>query len=997
MPRIPERPQTVPELDLIKRLKAYAEGAATWHSHGESVGSKERQACQVLHANLIAFVEKCLHPLMDRVTSREMQTFTMHDHAHGLKVAHLMWHIIAPQRRETLTPPEIALLISAAHLHDLGMALNEDERRVRLSPDSDLWDAVEPQSSYYEKLSLLEDLAKRHDTPMAQKAEAIFQVQQAQEALLCIDTRERHAKKERYEEIIKLLHQMYEYDASKIPSVHSVLSFDGDSFEEKLIDICVSHNQDPHVLLDRSSENIDQQRFPTLYPVGCSIADTRLVAAALRIADVLDFDRERTPLVLFYYLLPRTSNPAENTSVREWFKHLSISNWVIEKQTVVFRGRSPSALIHHAVVEFCNTISDEIARTLSIFEKDEWPFILNAKVETAIEAVGYRYVPYRFSLDEERVHSLLMGRSIYRFPLDALRELIQNSVDACKLRDALMQMYDNSVQPTRDRRIIVRYEESHLSSTTPILSVVDTGVGMDRYIIENYFLRVGRSYYSSREFFHTQSLLRRNSLRFSPISQFGIGFMAVFMLGDRVDVETAAWSSSMEQSKRRVLQIDGIGRLIEVRERDNNSLPQFHGTRVSIRLSGADTNYKPPSWSDVKNYVRRACRNIEYPIVFQHVTEAGDTAEEIHEPEGLSVLVPPHLTDAAIVIPVDNTDHGLRGEIVLYRYVESREAVAALANQTPIQIDEGGQSPRRFREGGILLRGGFSIGVVPGLPRSWGAEPHARVEISKDVQNPRLLPVTNLARSQLIHADSVADAIFRIWFEALLNRVEELKARPLGSPEVDRQLVHRARWLELYSALELYNFAKTSWRAAFGGDLNRVDSAMESWEAGAGNPLWIANPHSSRLHWVILEMILPKYARLIVNREPNFETNYYVSPLSTGWLDDFRTWQPFVGERASFGLFAEYTGGLEDTFFEQGSSIGFLNSRFRKHFVGLAPDEVHRLFDILEELVMAKEARRPARLSVGNAAILSRIMPEAGHLKVGKFSKRFTLSELAPL
>ena len=136
--QLPETPAFLRDLDLMKRLVAYQNGDATWYENERELGPKERAACQHLNANLTNFVEKCLHPLMDRVTAREMQGFTMHDRYHGLKVAHLMWHVLLPARRATLSPGEIGLLVTAAHLHDLGMGLSESERIERLSPSSSL-------------------------------------------------------------------------------------------------------------------------------------------------------------------------------------------------------------------------------------------------------------------------------------------------------------------------------------------------------------------------------------------------------------------------------------------------------------------------------------------------------------------------------------------------------------------------------------------------------------------------------------------------------------------------------------------------------------------------------------------------------------------------------------------------------------------------------------------------------------------------------------------
>lgn len=134
--QIPETPTGIEELDLMKRLKDYAVGKASWLSDQPQLGHKTKQACEVLYANLVCFTNNMLTPLLQRINAREMECFTMHDPTHAIKVAHLMWHILQPDRRDALTPPEIGILVFSAFLHDLGMALTSEQREDRLDPNS---------------------------------------------------------------------------------------------------------------------------------------------------------------------------------------------------------------------------------------------------------------------------------------------------------------------------------------------------------------------------------------------------------------------------------------------------------------------------------------------------------------------------------------------------------------------------------------------------------------------------------------------------------------------------------------------------------------------------------------------------------------------------------------------------------------------------------------------------------------------------------------------
>ena len=48
---------------------------------------------------------------------------------------------------------------------------------------------------------------------------------------------------ERYWEIIESLNEFHRLDPLHIPDPHAAMSFDGDSFQEKVVEICVSQRK----------------------------------------------------------------------------------------------------------------------------------------------------------------------------------------------------------------------------------------------------------------------------------------------------------------------------------------------------------------------------------------------------------------------------------------------------------------------------------------------------------------------------------------------------------------------------------------------------------------------------------------------------------------------------------------------------------------------------------------------------------------------------------
>jgi molecular chaperone HtpG len=72
-----------------------------------------------------------------------------------------------------------------------------------------------------------------------------------------------------------------------------------------------------------------------------------------------------------------------------------------------------------------------------------------------------------------------------------------------------------------------------------VLSVEDRGVGMSPQVIQNYFLRVGATFCRSEEWQNQHTIDGKGKQsRITRSGKFGIGVLAAFLLGERVEVQT---------------------------------------------------------------------------------------------------------------------------------------------------------------------------------------------------------------------------------------------------------------------------------------------------------------------------------------------------------------------------------------------------------------------------------------------------------------------------
>jgi molecular chaperone HtpG len=480
-----------------------------------------KEKCIEKDSEVITLIDSAVSYAFQRTKSiiKHMGEFTLHDGDHLFRVLNLMEKLLSENTIKNLSSPELMLLILSAFFHDIGMS--PDEKNVITWKK--VWDK-EPEFESEEEEGIYNEFKRFYSARPDQneiinrlnKQGKISNADTLKSYLITEFIRQTHA--ERAREIIER-------------DWNGKIVFRDTDLTVEFAQICFSHNEDALTLLDLDKNFLCATSVYACLP---------LVGVILRLSDVLDFDAKRTPPILYSHLYVR-----HPVSLKEWNKHRAVEAWEISSELIQFNAKCKHPAIEASIHSFCDLIDHElnvcnnISSTLNDFNKTQnrdiylkFPFKINRdKIRTETDIRNnpkYIYRNTQFNLSKRQVIDLLMGTKLYGNPDVALRELLQNSIDACLLREAQEKQWGNSYQP----EITVKYYFEH---DEIILEVNDNGTGMDQYIIDNYYSKVGSSFYKSTDFYNLKS---ESHADFTPTSRFGIGILSCFMVTDTLIVDT---------------------------------------------------------------------------------------------------------------------------------------------------------------------------------------------------------------------------------------------------------------------------------------------------------------------------------------------------------------------------------------------------------------------------------------------------------------------------
>ena len=436
---------------------------------------------------------------------RFFPNFTFHDGSHSAHVCDWMARLLG-ERTKDLTAHEAALLLMAACCHDIGMSVSDAQKQKLLNPAFSGW--------------------KRYFEAHLDDDEEFCSTGVISERMLRNYIRLHHH--ERIRENLRSSDWPRELSLSGLPW-------------DALLVLCKSHGTS----LSRS-----ELKNTTNY-------DLLMCAVLLRLADLLDYDASRTSDSLFRHMgldTPQTAEEAQ--SAHEHHKNrVGAFDPDIRDGVIRYRAVYDHPQMEHDIREYLNWIERELDHCAEILTQSDkrWQGLpLPYKISTDdAERNGYAAGKFCMTMDQDRVIELLTGKNLYSDPGVFVRELLQNSIDAVLMR--AKQDPDFSLE---EGRIIIDTWPGDAGDTW--FRIRDNGTGMDEHIIQNYFLKVGRSYYTSDEF-RAANRHAPGGKSYTAISRFGIGILSCFMTdpeGTELKVSTKRFRGSDDNGIR--LDVTGL-------------------------------------------------------------------------------------------------------------------------------------------------------------------------------------------------------------------------------------------------------------------------------------------------------------------------------------------------------------------------------------------------------------------------------------------------------
>lgn len=511
-----------------------------------NLNENEKKVCSWLHTKADDIIEKASNHLEN--VRNVLVEFDKHNKEHSEAVLTIIEELLGDNAAK-LSSYELFLLISAAYLHDCGMAVSDSEISVMKLVENSNYDGKKV-CTLEEFLSILKNneltiLSSENSRNDVQKllfypgdiqslfnyySELMRDYQAFRNGKIDIIQKSNDIEKTNNELRTIYIRNTHAIRAKKYIETWRKTEFAdflgnkalGQRLANDLAAVCASHDEDDDLIRNLSTN--------AMY-IGREKANLQFVSMMLRIGDIVHFSYDRAPSVL-----RALHHYQSNYSFNQWrIKDDTGISYSISDGEISFSAHCTYPRDYYDLMRYIDAIDNELQlyNRLKPEEKlgEHYP-IIKSKVNRDNITHDESFTPepnLRFKLEQNRILDLLMGSQLYSDEYACLRELYQNSLDACRCQMAIDKAHG------KESKGMIEFGMGVGDEDEKYVYCLDNGKGMSKHIIENYLLRVGSSYYRSTDFFKEQA---ETGNTFTPTSQFGIGILSCFMIGNKIEITT---------------------------------------------------------------------------------------------------------------------------------------------------------------------------------------------------------------------------------------------------------------------------------------------------------------------------------------------------------------------------------------------------------------------------------------------------------------------------
>lgn len=337
--------------------------------------------------------------------------FTPHDELYHLRgLFHVADTILGRDRLEQMNSIEIFVLAVALYGHDWGMAVRKSEKHYIIT-------GKPYEGEKAEDLWILPDDRERFDKFMRKER-------------LTIDKEDPLNKVpiEKWREFVRQTHALR--SSERVKRYFKPIS---GGVADAASRVCVGHWIDFEDLQD-----------PELYPIDFALlretVNLRAITVYLRLIDLLDLGEDRTPFAIWKFVAPR-----DPRSKMEWKKHLALRPVTCppyQKGRIIrVEGSTEDHEVYAALEDLRIWCEEQFRGCNDILSRMNDPRhkLDLYHIDWRIAAIGFKKLSIQFGFDRERMFEILSDEIYQGDPYVFLRELLQNSIDAIRMRREVLQ------------------------------------------------------------------------------------------------------------------------------------------------------------------------------------------------------------------------------------------------------------------------------------------------------------------------------------------------------------------------------------------------------------------------------------------------------------------------------------------------------------------------------------------------------------------------------